>query len=156
MSSLLPVYPRDLTIVSGKGATLVDASGRSYLDCAAGVAVNGLGYGDGVSGLELDLVYNPLGPSLPPAQAELEATYRDELARLYPDVQQQEARWDAVEEVVNAAAGYSNKAKSPSLAGFLNDLFGVDETMCVLDEEGGHDCRALFQCDTHGIFVDRR
>jgi radical SAM/Cys-rich protein len=33
--------------------------------------------------LELDLVYNPLGPFLPPAQQELEATYRDELDELF-------------------------------------------------------------------------
>jgi predicted acetylornithine/succinylornithine family transaminase len=46
MSALLPVYARDLTLVSGKGSRLLDAEGRSYLDVAAGVAVNGLGYGD--------------------------------------------------------------------------------------------------------------
>ena len=31
------------------------------------------------SGLMLSLVYNPVGPSLPPAQAQLEAAYRDQL-----------------------------------------------------------------------------
>lgn len=41
--------------------------------------LNGLGYGQSDSGLELDLVYNPLGPSLPPPQAQLEADYRREL-----------------------------------------------------------------------------
>jgi acetylornithine/N-succinyldiaminopimelate aminotransferase len=44
--ALLPVYDRDLTIVRGKGSWLWDAEGRRYLDLAAGVAVNGLGYGD--------------------------------------------------------------------------------------------------------------
>ena len=39
--------------------------------------LNGLGYGTGA--YELDLVYNPVGPSLPPPQAELEARYRAEL-----------------------------------------------------------------------------
>lgn len=40
--------------------------------------LNRLGYGvDG--GLELDLVYNPVGPVLPPAQAGLEEQYRREL-----------------------------------------------------------------------------
>ena len=33
--------------------------------------------------LELDLVYNPLGPELPPPQAELEARYRAELRELF-------------------------------------------------------------------------
>ncbi len=42
--------------------------------------LNRLGYGVPGSGLELDLVYNPVGPSLPPAQAPLEATYRARLA----------------------------------------------------------------------------
>jgi len=46
MSALLPVYDRDLVIVSGKGARITDDSGRTYLDFAAGVGVNGLGYGD--------------------------------------------------------------------------------------------------------------
>ncbi len=42
--------------------------------------LNALGYGDAQSGLELDLVYNPIGATLPPPQASLEVTYRDELA----------------------------------------------------------------------------
>ena len=46
MSALLPVYDRDLVIVSGKGARVTDDQGRTYLDFAAGVGVNGLGYGD--------------------------------------------------------------------------------------------------------------
>src|SRR5450631_541077 len=41
--------------------------------------LNALGYGQSGSGLTLDLVYNPLGPSLPPSQATLELTYRQEL-----------------------------------------------------------------------------
>jgi len=42
--------------------------------------LNRLGYGRPGSPLELDLVYNPLGASLPPPQAELEERYRAELA----------------------------------------------------------------------------
>jgi radical SAM/Cys-rich protein len=41
--------------------------------------LNALGYGRAGSGLELDLVYNPLGAELPPPEAELEARYRAEL-----------------------------------------------------------------------------
>ncbi|MBP6749717.1 MAG: arsenosugar biosynthesis radical SAM protein ArsS [Xanthomonadaceae bacterium] len=44
--------------------------------------LNALGYGRAGSGLELDLVYNPGGPSLPPSQAALEADYR---LRLHAD-----------------------------------------------------------------------
>jgi predicted acetylornithine/succinylornithine family transaminase len=46
MSALLPVYERDLVIVSGKRARVTDADGKTYLDFAAGIGVNGLGYGD--------------------------------------------------------------------------------------------------------------
>ena len=46
MTSLLPVYDRDLVMVSGKGARLTDSAGNTYLDFAAGIGVNGLGYGN--------------------------------------------------------------------------------------------------------------
>jgi radical SAM/Cys-rich protein len=42
--------------------------------------LNALGYGREGTGLLLNLVYNPQGASLPPAQAQLEADYKRELA----------------------------------------------------------------------------
>jgi radical SAM/Cys-rich protein len=42
--------------------------------------LNELGYAAPGTGLTLDLVYNPQGPSLPPPQAQLEQDYRHELA----------------------------------------------------------------------------
>jgi len=45
--------------------------------------LNALGYGRPQSGLLLTLVYNPLGPSLPPAQGKLEADYQRELKARY-------------------------------------------------------------------------
>ncbi|MCB1770274.1 MAG: DUF3641 domain-containing protein, partial [Candidatus Competibacteraceae bacterium] len=45
--------------------------------------LNDWGYGQPGSGLMLNLVYNPLGPILPPDQASLEAAYRQELAARY-------------------------------------------------------------------------
>jgi radical SAM/Cys-rich protein len=42
--------------------------------------LNALGYGQPGSGLVLNLVYNPQGPSLPPAQQPLQAAYKRELA----------------------------------------------------------------------------
>lgn len=41
--------------------------------------LNALGYGRPDSGLVLNLMYNPLGPYLPPEQGQLEADYRREL-----------------------------------------------------------------------------
>ena len=43
--------------------------------------LNALGYADDASGLVLNLVYNPQGPSLPPPQAALEPDYKRELAQ---------------------------------------------------------------------------
>ena len=46
--------------------------------------LNDLGYGQSESPhLELDLVYNPLGPNLPPPQEELERDYKRELQKRY-------------------------------------------------------------------------
>jgi len=45
--------------------------------------LNAIGYGQAESALQLTLVYNPIGPALPPAQATLEETYRRELAERY-------------------------------------------------------------------------
>jgi radical SAM/Cys-rich protein len=42
-----------------------------------------LGYGQAGSPLTLDLAYNPAGATLPPPQAELEATYRRELKQRF-------------------------------------------------------------------------
>jgi acetylornithine/N-succinyldiaminopimelate aminotransferase len=46
VSNLLGVYDRDIVIESGKGARVTDTLGNTYLDFAAGVGVNGLGYGN--------------------------------------------------------------------------------------------------------------
>ena len=51
-----------------------------------------------------------------------EIGYKRELARLYTDVSEQESRWAAVEEVVNAVGGYAKRAKQPTVAGFLQDI----------------------------------
>ena len=45
--------------------------------------LNALGYGDEDAGLSLDLVFNPQGPVLPPAQPALERTYKAELGRRF-------------------------------------------------------------------------
>ncbi|MGD2140615.1 MAG: arsenosugar biosynthesis radical SAM protein ArsS [Burkholderiales bacterium] len=45
--------------------------------------LNDLGYGRPDSGLSLNLVYNPQGPSLPPPQGELQAQYKQHLRREY-------------------------------------------------------------------------
>ena len=45
--------------------------------------LNQLGYGQDGTGLELNLVYNPIGPYLPPEQGVLEEKYKQELSSRY-------------------------------------------------------------------------
>jgi radical SAM/Cys-rich protein len=67
----LPCYTRE-NVEQQRGAGVFSKS------ILALQRLNHLGYG---SELKLDLVYNPIGPSLPPAQGPLEARYREELGR---------------------------------------------------------------------------
>ncbi|MFZ0409092.1 MAG: arsenosugar biosynthesis radical SAM (seleno)protein ArsS [Cyanobium sp.] len=72
----LPCYLRD-NVDRQRGDGVFERS------IAALRQLNGLGYGQAGSGLELYLVYNPQGPVLPPPQAALEADYRRVLASDY-------------------------------------------------------------------------
>ena len=58
-----------------------------------------------------------------------EVDYQEELARLYPKTDEQQSRWAAVEELLNAVAVYAQRASKPTLAGFLQEvaLSGTDE-----------------------------
>jgi len=72
----LPCYLAE-NVEAQRGRGVFDASIRGLQ------RLNEFGYGDGVSGLTLSLVYNPQGPSLPPAQCALEADYKRELGERY-------------------------------------------------------------------------
>ena len=72
VTASLPCYsPANVDTQRGKGVF-----GKSL---AALEKLNALGYGKAGSNLMLDLVYNPLGASLPPPQDRLEASYKREL-----------------------------------------------------------------------------
>ena len=51
-----------------------------------------------------------------------EVGYRNEITRLYPEANDQQMRWQSVEEVVNAAGAYCQRAETPSLSTFLQEL----------------------------------
>ena len=57
--------------------------GAFQLSIRALQRLNGLGYGDPATGLELHLVYNPLGAYLPPPQDRLERDYKQILKEEY-------------------------------------------------------------------------
>jgi DNA helicase-2/ATP-dependent DNA helicase PcrA len=48
--------------------------------------------------------------------------YREEIDRTYADPPQREARWNMVEEVVNALAAYEQGASAPTLDAFLDEV----------------------------------
>jgi DNA helicase II / ATP-dependent DNA helicase PcrA len=51
-----------------------------------------------------------------------ETGYEAELKRLYSDPNEQQARWAAVEEVVNALGAYEKSARKPTLGGFIDEV----------------------------------
>jgi radical SAM/Cys-rich protein len=65
----LPCYTAEL-VDRQRGKGVYETSIAAIRD------LNALGYGHEGSGLTLDLVYNPQGPSLPPPQAKLEDDYK--------------------------------------------------------------------------------
>ena len=65
----LPCYTEEL-VDRQRGKGVYETSIRALQ------RLNALGYGESGSGLSLCLVYNPQGPSLPPAQEKLEADYK--------------------------------------------------------------------------------
>ena len=73
VAASLPCYLSD-NVDAQRGTGVFDASINALKK------LNVMGYGKDDSGLLLTLVYNPQGPSLPPSQQELEATYKRELS----------------------------------------------------------------------------
>ena len=72
----MPCYLQD-NVDRQRGKGVFDASIRGLK------RLNALGYGRDETGLVLNLVYNPQGPSLPPPQAALEADYKRVLGEQY-------------------------------------------------------------------------
>ena len=68
----LPCYLED-NVDRQRGKGVFEASIRALK------RLNALGYGKPGTGLMLDLVYNPLGPTLPPPQSNLEIDFKREL-----------------------------------------------------------------------------
>jgi len=109
--------------------------------------LNGLGYGSG-NGLELDLVYNPLGPTLPPSQAELEVTYRHELRQLFG------IEFDRLATITNMpikrfARALEREGRHEAYLALLVNHFNPDTVpglMCRHMVSVGYD-GALYDCD---------
>jgi radical SAM/Cys-rich protein len=76
ITASLPCYLED-NVDRQRGKGVFDTSIRALQ------RLNGLGYGQPGSALKLNLVYNPQGPVLPPAQQQLQQDYKQRLSASY-------------------------------------------------------------------------
>jgi radical SAM/Cys-rich protein len=137
----LPCYSED-NVDRQRGSGVFEKSIRAL------VLLNALGYGRPGSGLVLNLVYNPLGPSLPPPQADLEARYREELRARYG------ISFDSLLTITNMPI--KRFAEQLARQGALADYMGLlvnhfnpetmDGLMCRSLVSIGYDGR-LYDCD---------
>jgi radical SAM/Cys-rich protein len=108
--------------------------------------LNAAGFGRGA--MRLDLVYNPIGASLPPPQAELESRYRDELQRNFGIV------FDRLLTITNMPiARFAHQLATTGMhANYMSLLVNhfnpatVDNLMCRTLVSIGYDGR-LYDCD---------
>ena len=110
--------------------------------------LNALGYGHPDSPLKLNLVYNPLGPTLPPSQEQLERAYK---RRLWEDFG---LRFNALYTITNMPIArfrrdLDRKGELTHYLDVLRSAFNpaaVDGVMCRSMLSVGYDGR-LFDCD---------
>jgi radical SAM/Cys-rich protein len=110
--------------------------------------LNAKGYGQPETGLRLDLVYNPLGATLPPPQSRLETKYREELGRLFG------VEFNSLLTITNMpikrfAAQLERQGQTEAYMGLLANHFNPDTVpalMCQSLISVGWDGR-LYDCD---------
>jgi radical SAM/Cys-rich protein len=135
----LPCYLED-NVDAQRGKGVYTASVQGLL------ALNALGYGAGDGALVLNLVYNPLGPSLPPPQAALEADYRRMLGERFG------IRFDSLLTLANMPIQRfgSTLISKGTFAGYMGLLKGAhrDENLDAVM------CRDLVSVDWQGWLYD--
>ena len=108
--------------------------------------LNELGYGDTDSDLVLNLVYNPLGPSLPPPQVELEQTYKRHLLENFG------VRFNHLFTLTNMpiqrfGSTLISKGQFNEYMRTLRDAYRTDNLESVM-------CRSLISVDWQGYVYD--
>jgi len=135
----LPCYLED-NVDAQRGKGVFDASIRALR------RLNALGYGRDGTGLTLNLVYNPQGPTLPPPQAGLQADYQRELA----------ARFGVVFNRLYALTNMPIQRFGSTLV----SRGGFDDYMALLKQAHNPEnldtvmCRALISIDWQGYVHD--
>jgi DNA helicase-2/ATP-dependent DNA helicase PcrA len=74
--------------------------------------------------------------------------YQDDLARQYPEANEQQSRWASVQELINALAAFEKRAKQPTLRGFLDEV-ALGERDETADRESKLDRNAIALLTLH-------
>lgn len=139
VTASLPCYSRE-NVDRQRGDGVFEAS-------IAGLGqLNQLGYGADGSGLILNLVYNPQGPSLPPPQAQLEADYKSHLADDFG------IHFDHLLTITNQpisrfGSTLVSKGQFSSYMQLLRDSYRPQNLAAVM-------CRSLISVDWQGYLYD--
>jgi radical SAM/Cys-rich protein len=108
--------------------------------------LNRLGYASAGSGLELDLVYNPQGPSLPPPQAKLEADYKRVLGEQFG------IRFNSLYTLANMPI--QRFGSTLVTKGQFNEYMALLRGAHRDENLGGVMCRSLVSIDWRGYLYD--
>lgn len=108
--------------------------------------LNDLGYGREGSGLILNLVYNPQGPSLPPDQQSLESDYRREL-KAHFDIQFNHLFALANMPIQRFGSTLISRGQFHQYMKLLKDNYSADNLEQVM-------CRSLVSVDWQGYLYD--
>jgi len=135
----MPCYLEDnVDRQRGKGVYNASIAGLQRL--------NALGYGHEGTGLVLNLVYNPQGPVLPPAQEALEADYRAHLRREY-GIEFTGLYTLANMPIQRFGSTLISKGQFNSYMALLRDSYREDNLSAVM-------CRTLVSVDWQGHVFD--
>jgi radical SAM/Cys-rich protein len=146
LARLKAVVVASLPSVSASQAESQRGAGSFAASIEALQALNALGYGRPGSGLALDLVSNPAGAFLPPAQAPAQNRFRTELARRHGIV------FNALYVFANVPLGRFRRwlTDSGNLEGYLAKLAGAFNPGAV----AGVMCRTQVSVDFDGRLYD--
>lgn len=108
--------------------------------------LNDVGYGHGNPNLQLHLVYNPLGASLPPPQEALELEYKEHLSKNYG------VKFDALLTITNMpikrfGSTLVSRGEFENYMQLLQDSYSEDNVNSVM-------CRTLISIDWEGYLFD--
>ena len=109
-------------------------------------SLNHLGYGKPGSELVLNLVYNPVGPSLPPSQSELQAAYKLELAKRF-DLYFNQLFTLSNMPIKRFGSMLISKGQFKEYMTLLKDNFSAENLSSVM-------CRSLVSVDWQGYIYD--